>query len=114
MISIKIIGSAGQGVKFLSNLLAKILVKKEYEVAVTNHYSPFIRFGNSDAEIIFSKEKIENPIAEDFDFQYDMTTEELKKELEEKKIGDERINITLLRKIIRDLGLDGSEEELSF
>jgi RNA recognition motif-containing protein len=112
MTSIKIKGSAGQGIKFLSNILAKLFEKNNYEVAVINNYSPFIRYGDSDAKIIFSKDKIENPVAEEFDFEYDMTNEKLKEELEAERIGDEKINITLLRKIISDVNLEVSEKEI--
>mgnify|MGYP001566093505 CR=1 FL=1 len=112
MTGIKIMGQAGQGIKFISNILAKLLVKNNYEIAVMNNYSPFIKYGNSDASIVFSKDKIENPLTEEFNFEYDLMNENLKKELEGNKKYDEQVNISLLRKIISDLKLDVSDMEI--
>ena len=67
---IKIEGSAGQGVKFLSSILACILKDKGYEITLMNEYSPLVRAGASNAYLVISKEKIGNPSLLFLDLRY--------------------------------------------
>lgn len=103
MTKIIIKGEAGQGIKLIGNILADILKEEGYHVVLTNKYSPLVRSGESVAYIIFSKEKIDNPIIEDADFKFDIN--ELKEELL-KKGNKNSINFVLLGIILNKLNIN--------
>ncbi|MFW6159812.1 MAG: GNAT family N-acetyltransferase [Acidobacteriota bacterium] len=64
---IKIIGEAGQGVKLLSFTLASILSQLGNEVSLNLEYDAAVRSGTISADLIYSDEKIENPIIDEAD-----------------------------------------------
>jgi len=64
---IKIMGEAGQGVKLLSFTLASILAQLGHEVSLNLEYDSAVRSGKISADLIYSDEKIENPIIDEAD-----------------------------------------------
>ncbi len=64
---IKIIGEAGQGVKFLSYTLASILAQLGNEVSLNLEYDSAVRSGTISADLIYSDREIENPIIDEAD-----------------------------------------------
>ena len=64
---IKILGEAGQGVKLLSFTLASILARLGHEVSLNLEYDSAVRSGKISADLIYSDEKIENPIIDEAD-----------------------------------------------
>lgn len=65
---LKIIGSGGQGVKFLSHMLGQILIFEGYEVSLIYDYDAAVRGGDILSELTFSKNKIANPFSKEIDF----------------------------------------------
>jgi len=98
-------GSAGQGIQLLSLVLANILKDNEYNVALTSEYSPLMRSGDSIVRIVFDKGKIENPIPEDSDIEYDLNEAKLQSELLKKYSNEKVINMTLIGVISKKLKL---------
>jgi len=103
MNSIFLSGTAGQGIKLLGNVLANILKDNNYNLTLISEYDAFVRSGKSSSYLIFSKEKIENPIIDDFDLTYNL--EKLQNDL--LKINDNKktINMVMLGKILKKLNL---------
>ena len=64
---IKIMGEAGQGVKLLSTTLASILTRLGHEVSLNLEYDSAVRSGQISADLIYSDEKISNPIIDEAD-----------------------------------------------
>ncbi len=64
---IKIVGEAGQGVKLLSYTMASILAELGYQVSLNLEYDAAVRGGNINADLIYSEDKIENPIIDEAD-----------------------------------------------
>lgn len=64
---IKIMGEAGQGVKLLSFTLGAILAQLGHEVSLNLEYDSAVRSGKISADLIYSDEKIENPIIDEAD-----------------------------------------------
>ena len=64
---IKILGEAGQGVKLLSFTLASILARLGHEVSLNLEYDSAVRSGKISADLIYSDDKIENPIIDEAD-----------------------------------------------
>jgi Pyruvate/2-oxoacid:ferredoxin oxidoreductase gamma subunit/GNAT superfamily N-acetyltransferase len=64
---IKIVGEAGQGIKLLSFSLAHILSQLGNEVSLNMEYDSAVRSGNISADLIFSENKIEDPIIDEAD-----------------------------------------------
>jgi len=98
-------GSAGQGIQLLSLVLANILKDNEYNVALTSEYSPLMRSGDSIVRIVFDRGKIENPIPEDSDIEYDLNEAKLQSELLKKYSNEKVINMTLIGVISKKLKL---------
>jgi Pyruvate/2-oxoacid:ferredoxin oxidoreductase gamma subunit len=71
-------GNAGQGVQLMSLVLANVLKDNGYHVSMMSEYTPLMRTGDSIAKLVFSKEKIENPLVEDPDMEYDLGDDEYK------------------------------------
>ncbi|MBW3015408.1 2-oxoacid:acceptor oxidoreductase family protein [Candidatus Woesearchaeota archaeon] len=67
MIKIIIIGEGGQGVKLLGNVMANILASIGKHVTLTYSYDAAVRGGNITANLIYSDEKIDNPIIDTSD-----------------------------------------------
>lgn len=103
-------GQAGQGVKLLGYVLAHILADKGYNLALTSEYDAFARAGKSSSFLIFSKEKIENPIVERADLEYDLEDNKLREELQKKSNGP--LNMILLGVTLNKLDINVSEETL--
>ncbi|MBW3003190.1 2-oxoacid:acceptor oxidoreductase family protein [Candidatus Woesearchaeota archaeon] len=61
------VGEGGQGVKLLANALANILTTLDKNVTLTYSYDAAVRGGNITANLIFSDEKIDNPIIDTAD-----------------------------------------------
>ena len=66
-IRVKIIGEAGQGVKLMSYTLASILANLGHEVSLNLEYDSAVRSGVISADLIYSENKIENPIIDEAD-----------------------------------------------
>ena len=64
---IKIIGEAGQGIKLLSYTLASILSQLGNEVSLNLEYDSAVRSGTVIADLIYSENKIGNPIIDEAD-----------------------------------------------
>ena len=64
---IKIVGEAGQGIKLLSFSLASILSQLGNEVSLNLEYDSAVRSGIISSDLIFSENKIENPIIDEAD-----------------------------------------------
>ncbi|MFH1592062.1 MAG: 2-oxoacid:acceptor oxidoreductase family protein [Candidatus Woesearchaeota archaeon] len=113
MTKLVIKGLAGQGIKLVSWILVNILKDKGYQIAVTYEYSPLVRAGGSNAYIVFSKERIESPLIEEADFEYDLTDDNLQKDLS-KKCEDKKlfINMILLGVLLRQLAVEFDEESI--
>jgi len=105
-------GRAGQGIKLLGYVLAHILADGGYQVALTSEYDAFARAGKSSSFVVFSKEPIENPIVEKPDYEYDLNNEDLQNELLSKNPDQKALNMTLLGKILKELGIKWSEIEI--
>jgi len=97
MTSIKIKGLGGQGIKTIALILAKILQDQKYYIILTLEYDAFVRQGQSCASLIFSKNKIENPITEHFDKEYDFNDPKIKNQKSE--------NMILLGMILKDFNI---------
>ena len=112
MTKLVLYGTAGQGVKLLSLILANILKDQDYHIALTHKYSPLVRFGESNACLIFSRQKIENPLIEKADLEFDLKGKKLQEDLL-KKSGDKKfMNMALLGMILKKLKLKMNEKEL--
>lgn len=64
---ISISGSGGQGVKLMSLLLSKIITKLDYNVSLVFDYDSAMRGGGIDSFIVYSDEKIGNPLMDKAD-----------------------------------------------
>lgn len=62
-----IAGKGGQGIKFLSTALSKILTELNYKISLTLNYDGPIRGGDIYSNLIYSDKEIENPIIEEAD-----------------------------------------------
>jgi hypothetical protein len=71
-------GGAGQGIQFMSFVLANVLKDNSYNVSLISEYSPLMRSGDSVAKLVFSKDKIDNPIVEEAELEYDLRDEKYK------------------------------------
>jgi len=105
-------GNAGQGVKFLGTMLAKILQSEGYEVALSFRYSSFMRSGESNSFLVFSKEKVGNPLVEDSEIVYDLDDVSFQEELLKKYDNKKLLNMVLLGMILKKLGIKVSEEKI--
>jgi len=109
MKAIFLLGTAGQGMKLLGIILARILEGKGYHVALTFEHDSFVRAGNSNAYLVFSKGKVDNPIVDEPDLRYDVKKPELKEELLKKYNDPKAMNMTLLGEILRELRMEMPE-----
>lgn len=64
---IKVVGEAGQGVKLMSYTLASILSQLGNEVSLNLEYDSAVRSGVISADLIYSENKIDNPIIDEAD-----------------------------------------------
>ncbi|MBS3170625.1 2-oxoacid:acceptor oxidoreductase family protein [Candidatus Woesearchaeota archaeon] len=112
MTKIIIYGNAGQGVKLVSIILANILQNQGYQIALSHRYSPLVRSGESNAYLIFSKDKIENPLVEDADFEYDLNKTDLQVKLLKKFDSPRMMNMVLLGVVLNDLKIKVISEDI--
>lgn len=118
---IKIVGSGGQGVKFLSHMLGQILISKNYQVGLIYDYDAAVRGGDISSELTFSKNKIANPFSEEIDFliNFKKNGKEIKanqifdfsdgilEKVAIEKFGDKRLfNMIILGAILKILNID--------
>lgn len=119
MNSLIIVGNGGQGVRFMGNLLSKILILKNYEVSAMYDYDAAMRGSDITAFIIFSTSKIENPLVDIPDLLLVLGKTKLKfnsretvdfsdKEFSNKKL----VNMYSLGFLIKKFGLNVSDSEL--
>lgn len=95
-------GKAGQGIQLLGFLLANILKDNGYFVSLVREYSPLVRAGESDVYIVYSKQKILNPIISDCcDLVYDFKDKKYSGLLKKGKF----MNTFLLGVILKKLGM---------
>ncbi len=105
-------GKAGQGIKLLSLVLANILKDQGYQIALTHRYSPLVRAGESNAYLIFSRQKIENPLIEKADLEYDLNKKKLQEKLLKKYSNKKSMNMVLLGMLLKKLNLKIDEKEI--
>ena len=60
-------GSGGQGIKLMSFVLSKIILKLDYNVSLMFDYDAAMRGGTIDAFLVYSDRKIDNPLIEEAD-----------------------------------------------
>lgn len=108
-------GIGGQGIKFSSIALGKILTQKNYEVSLSLTYDAAMSLGEIFSQIVFSKEKIENPLIEKADLL--VLFSKSKKEFKSDKFLDfsnikipeefeDRKNIVFLGKLLKEIEID--------
>ncbi|SRR3989339_71213 len=107
-----ITGSGGQGVKFLAKQLADLLLEKNYEVSLMISYDAAMEGGEIYATLVYSKEKIENPLVEKADLLVELSKVKQEFEAEEKITLDQipqdsfkRLNENVLDFLIGKLNL---------
>jgi Pyruvate/2-oxoacid:ferredoxin oxidoreductase gamma subunit len=61
---IVISGRAGQGIKLVAQVLAKILARLGKEVSLRVEYGPSVRSGKVEAELVYSEDKIDVPLVD--------------------------------------------------
>lgn len=106
MVNVLIEGKAGQGVKLISKILINVLKDNGYHIAATYRYSPLMRLGESNAYIIISKQKIENPLVEEADLEYNLRDNRLETALLKKCKGKKLfINMVLLGILLKKLNI---------
>lgn len=72
---IKLLGTGGQGIRLMASILGKILTVNGYFVSLKLEYDTAVRGGNISADLIFSKQKIKNPIIDRADILINFTGE---------------------------------------
>ncbi|MBS3072289.1 hypothetical protein J4477_00440 [Candidatus Pacearchaeota archaeon] len=112
MTKIIIYGNAGQGVKLVSIILANILQGQGYQIALTHRYSPLVRSGESNAYLIFSKDKIENPLVEDADIEYDLNKTDYQSNLLKKCENPRMMNMVFLGVVLKELKIKIKPEDI--
>ena len=112
MTKIIIYGNAGQGVKLVSIILANILQNQGYQIALSHRYSPLVRSGESNAYLIFSKDKIENPLVEDADFEYDLNKTDYQASLLNKCENPRMMNMVFLGVMLKELKIAIKPEDI--
>lgn len=100
---IVLLGLGGQGIQFLGRTLAKILTNLRYNVVLTNEYDAFVQASKSESYLIFSKEKIENPIIDKADLTYDLKNKNLQNKLLKAYDNKNVMNVVLLGMILKKL-----------
>ena len=119
MSSLIIVGNGGQGVRFMGNLLAKILILKGYEVSAMYDYDAAMRGGDITAFIVFSKTSIENPLIDKADLLLVLAKTKLNfnsaeaVDFSEKEFPDKKlVNMYSLGFLLSKFKLDVTESEL--
>lgn len=119
MSKIIIVGSGGQGIRFLGNIFSKLLILKGYEVSAMYDYDAAMRGSDITAFIVFDKIKIGNPLISKADFLLVLDKTKLKfsaieiadfssKEFSEKRLA----NMYGLGFLIKKIGLNISDSEI--
>jgi 2-oxoglutarate ferredoxin oxidoreductase subunit gamma len=65
--TIKLIGSGGQGIKLLGHVLGNVLSELGYHVSLNFEFDTSVRGGSVSADLIYSDEKVENPVIDEID-----------------------------------------------
>lgn len=119
MSSLIIVGSGGQGVRFMGNIFSKLLILKNYEVSAMYDYDAAMRGSDITAFIVFSKERIENPIIDKADLLLVLAKTKLKfsaseiADFSEKEFSNKKLtNMYSLGFLIKKFNLNVSESEL--
>ncbi len=99
-IKIVLIGSGGDGIKFLGKSLGKYLIALGYEIALTFSYDSAVRGGEITASLIFGKNKIESPVIDNADFILDFKKEKI-------------TNMEAFGLLIKELKLEFNEQEIA-
>lgn len=102
---LSLLGVGGQGIKLLGKVLAKILTDNNHYIALTFEYDAFVRKGKSNSYLVFSKERIENPIIDGSDLLYDLKDKKLQNRLLKKYNNPKVMNMILLGEILKKLKL---------
>ncbi len=107
-----ITGSGGEGIKFLAKKLSDLLLEKNYEVSLMISYDAAMEGGEIYATLVYSKEKIENPLVEKADLLVELSKVKQEFEAEEKITLDQipqdsfkRLNENVLDFLIGKLNL---------
>lgn len=134
MSSLIIVGSGGQGIRFMGNLLSKLLILKNYEVSAMYDYDAAMRGSDITAFIMFSESKIENPLIDVPDLLLVLAKAKVKfsgkevvcdsavaldgavkidfSSIAEKEFSKKAINMLALGFLIKKFNIDVSESEL--
>lgn len=120
MSSLIIVGNGGQGVRFMGNIFSKLLILKGYEVSAIYDYDAAMRGSDISGFIIFSKNRIENPIVDKADLLVVLAKTKLhfnSKEIvdfSEKEFPDKKLaNMYGLGFLIKKFNLNVTDSELS-
>lgn len=105
---IVLIGSAGQGIKLIGEMLGNILAKLQKEVSLNVVYPPTVRTGSIEAELIYSDSKIEVPFIDEADLILQLA----KSENNIYKTKEMIIEESIFGVLSQDLQLNGVEKEL--
>jgi Pyruvate/2-oxoacid:ferredoxin oxidoreductase gamma subunit len=112
MTKISILGEAGQGIQLFGRILAEILKDQGFSIAMTYQYDAFVRGGKSDVRLIFSKKRIDNPIVEKADLEYDLKKKKNRAKLVNKYNNPQVVNMVLLGIILKKLKIKLKDKEI--
>lgn len=87
-------GSGGQGIRLMSFVLSKIISELDYNVSLMFDYDAAMRGGSINAFLIYSDEKLGNPLIEEADIHIKLSDAsiEAKRVICEKGLcGDEQV-----------------------
>ena len=93
-VKIKIFGIGGQGVKFMSKLLAQAFQDKKVTISIA--YDSAVRGGNIEADIVLSNKEILNPFVTNPNIVIDLKTNSIKVQDTTYSIQEEPKNIYAL------------------
>ncbi len=108
-----LIGSGGDGIKFLGQAFGNYLVELGLKVALTLTYDSAVRGGDILAFITFGKGLIENPIIDKADLAIYLSESDKKFETKKTiKLKKEQTNMNALGVLIKEFDLEFDEEKL--
>ena len=112
MTKLLISGTAGQGIQFLGRILANILKDQGFKIALIYQYDAFVRGGESNMHLVFSKQQIDNPIIEKADLEYNLKDKKLQSNLLSRYNNPQIMNMTLLGVILKKLKIRLKDKEI--
>ncbi len=76
---IKVLGQGGQGVKYLTSIMGKLIDKLDYSISLVLNYDSAVRGGSITADLIVSNSIIKSPIIDNTNVVIDMENNTIKK-----------------------------------